>query len=133
MKFHHQTNSVKIKTKFFNIFKKLIYGPFSYSLGQKIFSWNIWPCHAQLHMDFQHHAKIQKKLMIQFQEYAKTEGRKTEGRTDPISQDPSGYCQGSKYTLLHVLIQIMKSRTFEVDGIVQIVKNWICSERNTFS
>ena len=29
--------------------------------------------------------KFRKKLMIQFQEYAKTEGRKTEGRTDPIS------------------------------------------------
>ena len=42
-------------------------------------------------MGFQHHAKIQKKLMIQFQENAWTEGqmegwkdRKMEGRIDPI-------------------------------------------------
>ena len=34
-------------------------------------------------------------MVIQFQENAQTE-RRSEGRIDPILQDPSGYCQGSK-------------------------------------
>ena len=66
-------------TEFFNKFKKSsfwpIFGPFSLSLGQKKFSWKIQLFHAQLHMGFQHHAKIQKKLMIQFKENAWTDGR----------------------------------------------------------
>ena len=36
---------------------------------------------------YQSHVKIQRNLMIQFQENAQTDGR-MEGRTDPISQDP---------------------------------------------
>ena len=42
-------------------------------------SWSIFPIFGvkkiQLHMGFLHHAKIQKKLMIQFQENARTDGR----------------------------------------------------------
>ena len=49
---------------------------------------------TQLHKDLSHHAKIQGNLMIQWQENTQTDG-KMEGLTDPISQDPSGYCQGS--------------------------------------
>ena len=44
-------------------------------------------------LGFQHHAKIQEKIMIQFQENILT-NRRTEGWTDPISQDPSGYRRG---------------------------------------
>ena len=88
--------------KFSNKFKEPCFwpvlGPFSQFFGQKKFSWKIQLCHAQLHMGFQHHAKIQEKLMIQFKENAQTdrrmEGRK-DGRTGPILQDPSGYCWGS--------------------------------------
>ena len=74
----------KLKTKFSNKFKKpcfwSILGLFSQFLGQKHFSWKIRLCHAQLHMGFQNHAKIQKKLMTQFKENARTDGR-TEGQT----------------------------------------------------
>ena len=68
-------------TTFFNILKKipcfqLIFHPFSQFWGQKKIFWKIWLCHAQLHMDFQHHAKTQKKLMIQFEENTWTIGRK---------------------------------------------------------
>ena len=72
-------------TKFSNKFKKPCFwpnlGPFSQFLGQKTFSWKIRLCHAQLHMSFQHHAKIQKKLMLQFKENAWT-GKRMDRRTD---------------------------------------------------
>ena len=72
-------------TKFFNIFKKPcfwpIFDPFSQCFGQKKFFQKIRLCHAKLHMGFQHHAKIQKKLIIQFQENGCTDGS-TDGRTD---------------------------------------------------
>ena len=64
---------------FFHKFKKPcfepIFGPFSEILRQKNFFPKIQFCHTQLHLGFQHHAKIQKKLMIQLQENAQTEGR----------------------------------------------------------
>ena len=70
-------------TKFPNKLKKpcfwSILDPFFPILGQKKLSQKIRLCHAQLHMSFQHHAKFQKKLRIQFQENAWTEGR-TEGQ-----------------------------------------------------
>ena len=47
-------------------------------------------CHAQLHKCFWHHAKIQRNLMTHFQE-----NTQRDARTDPISQNPSSYCQGS--------------------------------------
>ena len=66
--------------KFFNKFKKpcfwSIFGPFSQFGGKKIRL-----CLIQLHTGFQHHAKIQKKLMIQFQENTQTH-RRAERRTD---------------------------------------------------
>ena len=64
--------------KFFNKFKKLClwpaFGPFFQFLGQKNLFWKIHLCHTQLHMGFWPHAKIQKKLMLQFQENAQTSG-----------------------------------------------------------
>ena len=68
-------------TKFSNKFKKPCFGPFSPILGQKKFSWKIWLSHAQLHMGFQHHAKIQKKLMVQFKENAWTDEGQKDGQT----------------------------------------------------
>ena len=50
-------------------------------MGQKFFFWRIQLCHAQFHMGFYNHAKIWKKLMIQFQENAWTDGR-MEGQKD---------------------------------------------------
>ena len=50
-------------------------GPFFSIMGQKkFFPQKIRLCHAQLHMSFYHHAKFQKKLMIQLQENAWAEG-----------------------------------------------------------
>ena len=82
-------------TQFSNKFKKPCFQPI---FGEKEFSWKIQLCHAQLHLGFQHHAKIQKKLTIQFKENARTDGR-TQGRTDPILQDTSGYRRGSNKEL----------------------------------
>ena len=69
-------------TKYFNKFKKpcfwLIFGQFSQILQQKFFFQKIQLCHTQLHLGFQYHAKIQKKINIQFQEDAWSEGQ-TEG------------------------------------------------------
>ena len=66
-------------TKFFNKFKKPCFGSFWFIFpnfgGKKFFFQKIRLCHAQLHVGFQHHAKIQKKLMIQFHENARTDGR----------------------------------------------------------
>ena len=66
-----------------------IFGLFSTFLGAQFF-FKQSGCHAQLHMDLLYHTKIQGKLMILFQENVCTDGR-TEGRTDPIAQDPPGY------------------------------------------
>ena len=82
-------------TKLSNKLKKPCFWPILVPLcqfwGQKKFSWKIWPCHTQLHMGIQHQAKIQKKLMTQFQENARTEGRMegwkdgwTDGRTERL-------------------------------------------------
>ena len=80
--------------KFSNKFKKPcflpILGPFSQFWGQKKFSWKIRFCHAQLYMGFQHYAKIQKKLMIQFKENTRTDGKK-EGRTKGRRDRPYFY------------------------------------------
>ena len=75
-------------TKFFFQFKKNLFlayfWPFSPILGaNKRFSKKV-DCPAQLHKGFYHHDKIQKNLMIQFQENTQTDGRR-EGWIDPIS------------------------------------------------
>ena len=59
-------------------------GPFSQFWRQKFFSWKIQICHAQLHMGFWHHAKILKKLMIQFKNAQTDErtGWRMDNRTD---------------------------------------------------
>ena len=62
-------------TKFFFKFKKPYFWPIFRIFGAKVFP-------------------IQGNLMTQFQENTYTGGRR-EGQTDPISQDPSGYCWGS--------------------------------------
>ena len=68
-------------TNFSNKLKKPCFSPFfPIFFGKKICQ-KIRLCHAQLHMGFQHHAKFQKKLIIQSQEKVWAEGR-TEGQTD---------------------------------------------------
>ena len=69
--------------KFFNKFKKTIFGPFfKYFLnfgGKNNFKKT---CHAQLHMGYNKMPKFRKK-MIQFQQNVwKDDGQKEEGRTD---------------------------------------------------
>ena len=101
----------KYSNKLKNPFAYLILRPFSQFLGQKRFSLKIWLCHAQLHMGFKRHAKIYKKLMIQFRGKVptdrttdgRTDGRtdgqmegQTEGRTYHISKDPFSYHKWSK-------------------------------------
>ena len=99
--FHYRKNSGKINGQFFlQIQKNPIFGHFLTHFPnfgvQKKFSQKIWL--AQLHKVFQYYAEIQRNLMIQFQQNNPTDSRMEEG-TDPISQDPSGYCQGSnKYS-----------------------------------
>ena len=58
--FYYGTNLEKNeKTKFFNKFKKAYFRPISRQFwGKKILFQNILLCHAQLHMDFWHYAKI---------------------------------------------------------------------------
>ena len=58
----NRINLAKIMTKFFNKFKKLsfwpIFGSYPQYWGQKKFFQKIRLCHVQLHMGFQHHAKV---------------------------------------------------------------------------
>ena len=70
--FHYRTNSVKFLIHFPTFWCK------------KGFPEKTWLCHAQLDKGFKYHPKIQKNLMIQFQENTQTENR-TGGWTDPIS------------------------------------------------
>ena len=51
--------------------------------GTKFFLKKIRLCHAQQDIGLQQHAEFQRKLMSQFQENFRTEGRK-DGRTDLI-------------------------------------------------
>ena len=71
-------------TKFFNIFKNPVFGPFLAHFpnfgGKKICLENP-ALSLTTSYGFLDHAKIWKKLMIQFQENARTDGR-TDGRTD---------------------------------------------------
>ena len=69
-------------TKFFCKFKKPFFCPLPQFRGQTFFE--KLGCHAQLHIGFQHHAKILRHLIIQFQENSQTNGWR-EGWTDPIS------------------------------------------------
>ena len=66
--------------EFFNKFKKPCFGPifsiFSQFWGAKQIFRKIWRCNPKLPMGFQHHAKIQKKLMIQFQGNAQIGGQR---------------------------------------------------------
>ena len=62
--------------------RKLFYVPPACKISvHSIYQQKIRLCHALLRTGFQHHTKIQKKLMIQFQENAWIEGR-TERRKD---------------------------------------------------
>ena len=94
-------NSVKINLNsvFFKIYlnsKDPIFGLFTQVLEQK--------------KGLYHHAKIQGNLMIQFQENTQTDGR-MEGRTDPISQDLSGYHRGSnKYNCSRLAFKSQRYR-----------------------
>ena len=74
-------------TKFFFIFKKPYFWPFlahfPNSWGKKGFSMKS-SCYAQLLKGFWHYAKIQRNLMIQFQENTQADVRR-QGWTDSIS------------------------------------------------
>ena len=68
-------------SQFSNKFKNPVFGPFSPFLGhKKIFLESPALSHTTSY-GFQHHTKIQKKLMIQLKENARTDGS-TNGRTD---------------------------------------------------
>ena len=62
-------------TKFFFKSKNPIFGPFPQFWGKKRFSKKL-DGHAQPHKGFRHHAKIQRNLMIQFQENTQTDVRR---------------------------------------------------------
>ena len=83
-------------TKFFFKLKKknLFLAHFPNFSGNESFSQKLRLCHVQLHKGFQHHAKIQRNLIIEFEENTWTDGS-TEERTDPIALDPSSYHRGS--------------------------------------
>ena len=84
-------------TKFFFKSKKSYFGPFLAHFlnfgGKKSFSTKS-SCYAQLLKGFWHHVKIQRNLMIQFQENTQIDVRR-QGWADPISLDPSSYHQRS--------------------------------------
>ena len=91
----------KLNSTFFKISlnsKNRIFGKFLAHFpnfwSKKRFFQKFQLCHAQLHKSVYYHAKIQGNQIIQFQENSQTDCR-TEGRTDPISYDPSGYRRGS--------------------------------------
>ena len=82
-------------TQFSNKLKKTLFlAHFDHFWGNKKLSWKIGLCHAQLHLGFQHQAKIQKKLMTQLQENVRTDGRMD--RQTLFYRTPSAYHQGSK-------------------------------------
>ena len=98
---HHSKFGEKLNSTFFKISlnsKNRIFGKFLAHFpnfwSKKRFFQKFQICHAQLHKSVYYHAKIQGNLLIQFQENIQTDCR-TEGRTDPISYDPSGYRRGS--------------------------------------
>ena len=98
-------------TKFYFKFKKPYFWPVCPIIGgKKSFPKKIWLCQAQPDKGFQHHAKIQRNRMIQFQEDILTDGR-MEGRTDPISQDPSSYHQDyNKYNCSRLAFESQRYR-----------------------
>ena len=90
-------------------------------------------------MSFQHCAKFQKKLRIQFQENAWTEGW-TEGLTDPILQDPSGYRWRFKRDVYNAKIKDIEDKIVDftnlatnnasLDGKINVLENEIPSITN---
>ena len=94
--FHQRTNSVKLMINFFFKLKNLLFAHFPNFRSKKSFSKRLG-CHAQFHKSFQHHSKIRKiNDAIPRKRQGRWKERRTEGQTDPISQVPSGYHQGSK-------------------------------------
>ena len=86
-------------------FFKFLFLAYFLNFWSKSFFQKLWLCHTRL-QGFQHHAKIQRNIIIQFQENNQTDGR-MEGQTDPISQDPSSYHQGSnKYNCSRLAFKI---------------------------
>ena len=83
-------------TKFFFKFKKPYFWSFLAHFpnfwGKKCFSMKS-SFYAQLYKGFWHHAKIQRNLMIQFQENTQTDVWRLRW-TDPISKNPSSYRHG---------------------------------------
>ena len=75
-------------TILFSNLKKTIFGPFPNFLGKTNFSEKSG-CHLQPYKGFQHHAKFQRNLMIQFHENTRTDIR-------PYFIRPSGLPLGVK-------------------------------------
>ena len=71
-----------------------IFGPFLQLLGQKSIPIKSGSVRHNL-ISFQNNVEVQRNLMTQFQEIP---NRKQDGQTDPTSEDPSSYCQGSNNT-----------------------------------
>ena len=87
---HYRTNSVKIITQIFYKFKKPCFWPiFPIFRAKNVFQEKTNSVLHNLIRD-----KIQKNLMIHFQENTQTGGR-TERWANPISLNLSNYCRGS--------------------------------------
>ena len=105
---------MKIKDQIFlQIQKNLflaIFGPFPQFLGQENFSMKS-SCYAQLLKGFWHHAKIQRNLMIPFQENSQSDVRRQRW-IDHISLDPSSHRYGLNKSSCSELA--FKSRRYRV-------------------
>ena len=116
-------------TKFFFKFTKpyfwLFLGHISQCFGQKSFSKKLG-CHAQFHMGFWHHAKIQRNLMIQFQESTQTDIRREGMMTDPISQDLCSYRQGTnKYNCSRLTFKSQWYSRRATQSLLKIEKSYM--------
>ena len=96
-------------TKFFNKFKKPVFGPFLVNFWRK----NIFPENPAVTHNFiwvsSTMLKFRKKLIIKRRDRQKDErtDRRTYGRTtDPILKDPSSYCRGSNNTQYKTILCI---------------------------
>ena len=80
--FRYRTNSVKINDQKKPFKKPPFLAHFSNFGGKKSFSYKLG-CHTKLHKGFWHYAKIQRNLIILFQENTQTDVKR-EGWKDPI-------------------------------------------------
>ena len=102
-----------------------IFGPFSQFWGKKLFSGK-YDCHAQLHMGFQHHAKIKNKLIIQS---SQANARK-DGRMDRRTEGQTVYYRTLPATARHPKIIIKEKCTFFKSTLLKSVKREIQNIEN---